>query len=157
MDKILITNEGCEKLKNEIKHLKEVERPKVIEAIASAREMGDLSENAEYHSARERQGHLEATIIKLEDKLARSEVVDISRLSGKKVQFGATVVLQDINTEKKVTYKIVSEYEANIDDGLISLSSPVAKAVTGKDEGDEVEINTPGGTKDYEILKVEFK
>jgi transcription elongation factor GreA len=157
MDKFLITKTGYEKLKAEIKHLKDVERPKVIESIASAREMGDLSENAEYHSAREKQGHLEGTIAKLEDKVARAEIVDVSRLSGKKVQFGATVVLQDSETGRRVKYTIVSEYEADIDEGLISLSSPFAKSLIGKQEKEEVEINTPGGSRDYEILEVSFE
>jgi len=156
MSNFLITKEGYEKLKREINYLKDVERPQVISAIASARELGDLSENAEYHSAREKQGHLEANILRLEDRLARAEIIDVSKLSGKKVIFGATVLLEDCNTENKVKYKIVGEYEADIDLNLISMNSPFAKAILGKNEGDEVEITTPGGVKDYEILEVSF-
>ncbi|MCE3255041.1 MAG: greA [Rickettsiaceae bacterium] len=157
MEKFLITKEGIEKLRAEVKHLKEVERPNIIKAVATARELGDLKENAEYHSAREKQGMIEATISNLEDKLARSEVVDVASLSGDLVRFGATVKLENADNGKKVVYKIVSEYEADIDSGLISNVSPVAMALMGKQVGDEIEIKTPGGVVDYEILEIYFK
>jgi transcription elongation factor GreA len=155
MEKFLITKGGFEKLKAEITNLKNVERPKIIQAVATARELGDLKENAEYHAAREKQGMIEALIVNLEDKLSRAEVVDISKLSGDVVRFGATVKLESENG-KIVSYKIVSEYEANIDLGLISNTSPVARALMGKEVGDDVEIKTPGGTINYEILEVGF-
>jgi transcription elongation factor GreA len=138
MEKFQITIEGYKKLKAEIHNLKNVERPNIIKQIAAARELGDLKENAEYHSAKDKQGFIEAQIGDLEDKFLRAEVIDISKLSGDKVRFGATVKLEDLNNDKKVTYKIVSEFEANIDEGLISNSSPVARALVGKEVGDEV-------------------
>ena len=156
MEKFLITPEGFAKLKAEVSNLKNVERPKIIQAVATARELGDLKENAEYHAAREKQGMIEALIVNLEDKLSRAQVVDISTLSGNVVRFGASVKLESDNG-KIVTYKIVSEYEANIDLGLISNTSPVARALMGKEVGDQVEIKTPGGVIDYEILEVNFK
>lgn len=156
-DKFLITKEGYAKLKDEIDHLKNVERPNIIKAVATARELGDLKENAEYHASREKQGMIEAMISNLEDKYARSEIVDVSSLSGNVVRFGATVKLVNCDNDKEVTYKIVSEYEADIDSGLISNTSPVAKALMGKEEGDQIEINTPGGKVDYEILEIKFK
>ncbi len=156
MDKFQITKQGYQKLKAEIDILKNVERPKVIKQIAEAREHGDLKENAEYHSAKDKQGFIEAQISDLEEKFLRAEVIDVSKLSGEKIQFGATVKLENLDSEKKVTYKIVSEFEANIDDGLISSVSPVARALLGKKIGDEVEIQTPGGVINYEILEVKF-
>jgi len=156
MEKFQITKEGYQKLKAELDNLKNVQRPNIITAIATARELGDLKENAEYHSAREKQSFIEAMIVDYEDKVARSEVIDISKLSGDKILFGAIVKLENLDNAKKVTYKIVSEYEANIDDGLISVTSPVARALVGKKVGDEVEINTPGGVINYEILEVNF-
>ncbi len=156
MDKFQITKEGYEKLKSEIDNLKNVERPNIIKAIAEARELGDLKENAEYHSAKDKQGFIEAQISDLEDKFLRSEVFDIKNLSGDKVLFGATVVLEDLDSEKKVTYKIVSEFESDIDQGLISSNSPVARALIGKELGDDVEIRTPGGVVSYEILEIKF-
>ncbi len=155
MEKFLITKEGFTRLKAEIANLKNVERPKIIQAVATARELGDLKENAEYHAAREKQGMIEALIVNLEDKLSRAEVIDISSLSGDIVRFGAKVKLESDNS-KVVTYKIVSEYEADIDSGLISNTSPVARALIGKEVGDVVEIKTPGGVIDYEILEVSF-
>ena len=157
MEKFLITKEGFTKLKAEIDNLKIVERPKIIQAVATARELGDLKENAEYHASREKQGMIEALIANLEDKLSRVEVVDTNSLSGSIVRFGATVMLEDVNNGKKVSYKIVSEYETDIDKGLISNISPVARALIGKEVGDQVEIRTPGGIFDYEILEVSFK
>ncbi len=156
MEKFQITIEGYKKLKAEIHNLKNVERPNIIKQIAAARELGDLKENAEYHSAKDKQGFIEAQIGDLEDKFLRAEIIDISKLSGDKVRFGATVKLEDLNNDKKVTYKIVSEFEANIDEGLISNSSPVARALIGKEVGDEVEIKTPGGVMNYEILEIKF-
>jgi transcription elongation factor GreA len=156
MEKFLITKEGFDKLKNEIEHLKNVERPAIIKAIEAARELGDLKENAEYHSSREKQGMIEATIANLEDKFARAQLVDLSKLSGDTVRFGAKVKLENSDDNKMVSYKIVSEYEADIDQGLISNTSPVARALLGKELGDEVEIKTPGGITTYEILEVKF-
>ncbi|MFT6331913.1 MAG: transcription elongation factor GreA [Lentimonas sp.] len=155
-DQFLITKAGHQKLKLEIDDLKNVQRPNIIEAVGTARELGDLKENAEYHSSREKQSMIEATISVLEDKLARSKTVDIEALSGKKVVFGATVKIENLDNAKKVTYKIVSDYESDIDSGLISDASPFSKALLGKEAGDEVEINTPGGVVDYEILEVSF-
>ena len=157
MTKFLITLQGLDKLKEEINYLKFTERPKIIEAIATAREMGDLSENAEYHAARDKQGMLEANIAKLEDILSRAEGTDVSILSGDTVQFGATVKIEDQDSEKKVTYTILSEYESDIENGMISIESPIARALLNKKVGDQVEIQTPGGTKDYEILEVAFR
>jgi transcription elongation factor GreA len=156
MDKFQITKQGYEKLKAEVENLKNVERPNIIKQIAAARELGDLKENAEYHSAKDKQGFIEAQIGDLENKLLRSEVVDVTKLSGNKVKFGATVTLENLDNGKKVTYKIVSDFEADIDEGLISSISPVGRALINKEIGDEVEIKTPGGTISYEILEVKF-
>lgn len=151
-----ITKEGHEKLKETLHNLKNEERPAIIKAIAAARELGDLKENAEYHSAKDKQGFIEAQISDYEEKLSRAEIIDVSKLKGDKILFGATVLLEDLDSEKKVTYKIVSEFEADIDNGLISDSSPVAKALIGKEEGDDLEIKVPSGTVSYEILEVKF-
>ena len=156
MEKIQITKEGYQRLKAELENLKMVERPKIINAIATARELGDLKENAEYHTAKDKQGFIEAQIADLSDKFIRAEVIDISQLSGNKVKFGATVQLENLDNGKIVTYKIVSEFEANIDDGLISALSPVARFLLGKESGDEVEIKTPGGVSNYEIIDIKF-
>ena len=156
MINFLITTQGLEKLKNELFDLKNVQRPAIIEAVAEAREHGDLKENAEYHAAREKQGMIEATISDYEDKIARAKAIDISQLSGSIVRFGAKVTLENLDNEKIVKYQIVSEYEANIENGLISDQSPVAKALMGKEQGNEIEIRTPGGIIDYEILEVSF-
>ncbi len=156
MEKIQITKEGYQKLKAELENLKMVERPKIINAIATARELGDLKENAEYHTAKDKQGFIEAQIADLSDKFIRAEVIDISQLSGNKVKFGATVKLENLDNGKIVTYKIVSEFEANIDDGLISALSPVARFLLDKESGDEVEIKTPGGVSNYEIIDIKF-
>src|SRR3989338_1171789 len=151
-----ITKEGFEKLKITIDRLKNIDRPAIIQAIAAARELGDLKENAEYHSAKDKQGFIEAQISDYEEKIARAEVVDISKLSGKQVYFGATILLENLDNAKKVSYKIVSEFEADIDQGLISDSSHVARALIGKSEGDEVEINIPSGVANYEITTVKY-
>ena len=156
MEKFQITKEGYEKLKSQISNLKNVERPNIIKQIATARELGDLKENAEYHSAKDKQGFIEAQIADLEEKFSRVEIVDISKLSGEQVKFGATFDLEDLDSGKKVSYKIVNEIEADIDAGLISSGSPVARAVIGKKVGDEVEIRTPGGVSNHEILQVRF-
>ena len=156
MEKFQITTEGYHKLKNQIDHLKNIERPKIIAQIASARELGDLRENAEYHSAKDRQGFIEGQISDLEDKLNRSQVVDVKKLSGNKVKFGATVTIENLNNSKVVKYKIVSDFEADIEKNLISSISPVARALIDKEINDEVEIKTPGGVINYEILNIEF-
>jgi transcription elongation factor GreA len=156
MEKFQITKQGYDRLKSELDRLKNIERPKIINAIAAARELGDLKENAEYHSAKDKQGFIEAQINDYEDKMSRVEVIDISKLSGNKVRFGATVELEDIDSGKKVSYKIVSDFEANIDEGLISNISPVARFLIGKEVGDEVEVTTPGGVINYEILEIKF-
>ena len=156
MQKIPMTAEGHEALDEELKHLKSVERPAVIAAISEAREHGDLSENAEYHAAKERQGWIEGRVQELEDKLARAQVIDTSKMSGDTVKFGATVTLVDEDTEAESAYKIVGEHEADVKAGKISLSSPIARALINKEVGDVVEVNAPGGTKSYEILKVEW-
>jgi len=151
-----MTAEGHQALVEELKSLKSVERPSVIAAIAEAREHGDLSENAEYHAAKERQSFIEGRIAELDDKLARADVIDLAKMTGTKVRFGATVTLVDVDTEEEHTYKIVGEDEADIASGKVSVSSPIARALIGKEEGDEAEVSAPGGAKAYEISKVEF-
>lgn len=154
MEKFLITKEGYEALKLEIDNLKNVQRPQVIKQIAEARELGDLKENAEYHSAKDKQGLIEAQIADLESKFLNSQIIDVTKLTNDKVQFGTIVELENLDNEKTVNYQIVSEFEADIDRGLISNTSPVAKALLGKEQGDEVEIRTPGGVISYEILAI---
>lgn len=156
MEKFQITKEGYEKFKAEIDNLKNVERPNIIKQIAAARELGDLRENAEYHSAKDRQGFIEAQIADFEEKFSRAEVIDIAKIVSDKILFGATVKLEDLDSGRKISYKIVSEFEANIDGGLISSGSPVARALIGKKIGDEVEVTTPGGIINYEILEINF-
>jgi transcription elongation factor GreA len=156
-EKFFITPEGYAKLENELSFLKTKERPSVIKAIEEARAHGDLSENAEYHAAKEKQGFIEAKIADLESRFARAELIDISKLSGSQVIFGCTVTLQDEEVGKKSVYKIVSDYEASLSNGSISVNSPVAKAMLGRSKGDEIEVNTPGGTKYYHILNIEYK
>jgi transcription elongation factor GreA len=157
MEKIPMTAAGYTALEVEIKHLKGTERPAVIKAIAEARQHGDLSENAEYHSAKERQSFIEGRVMELEDKLSRAQVIDVSKLSGKVVKFGATVTLIDEDTEQKAKYQIVGDLEADFAKGRISISSPLARALIGKTTGDTVEVNTPSGGRSYEVTKVEFK
>jgi transcription elongation factor GreA len=142
---------------DEVKHLKSVERPRIIKAIEEARSHGDLSENAEYHAAKEQQGWTEARVAELEDKLSRAEIIDISKLSGDVVMFGAKVTLIDEETDEKTAYQIVGEFEADVKKGKISVSSPIARAIIGKKKGDSVEVNTPGGGKSYEIAKVAWR
>ncbi len=155
MDKIPITREGYAALEEELKRLKSEERPAVIRAIAEAREHGDLSENAEYHAAREKQSFIEGRIKELEAILSRAEVIDVSRLSGP-IKFGATVTIVDEETDEEKTYQIVGEAEADLERGKLNLKSPLARALIGKEEGDSVEVRTPGGIRSYEILKVEY-
>lgn len=157
MQKIPMTAAGYQRLEAELKHLKTAERPAVIRAISEAREHGDLSENAEYHAAKERQGWIESRILELEDKLRRAEVIDVSKLSGDKVMFGATVVLADEDTDEESTYQIVGADEADIKSGLLSITAPLARALVGKAKGESVEVTTPGGAKAYEIVSVAFR
>jgi transcription elongation factor GreA len=157
MDKVPMTAEGFAALDQELKRLKTEERPAVIQAISEARTHGDLSENAEYHAAKERQAFIEGRVLELEDKLARAQVIDVTRLSGKNVKFGATVKLQDEDSKEKRTYKIVGEDEADVRAGKVSITSPVARALIGKEKGDVVEVSAPGGVKAFEILKVEWR
>jgi transcription elongation factor GreA len=157
MNKIPLTVEGAEKLRKELNELKTVVRPKIIAAIAEAREHGDLKENAEYHAAREQQSFTEGRIAEIESKLSRSQIIDVTKLdAGGKVVFGATVELEDLETETVVTYKIVGEDEADIREGRISISSPIARALIGKHETDVISFNAPGGMKEYEILQVRY-
>jgi transcription elongation factor GreA len=156
MNKIPMTMEGFLRLEAELKHLKITERPAVIRAIAEARDHGDLSENAEYHSARERQSFIEGRVAELEDKIARAEVIDVSKLSGAQVTFGATVTIADEDTEEELTYQIVGQDEADIKEGRLSIGAPLARALIGKSVGDSAEVTTPGGAKSYEIVSVRF-
>ncbi|MAF58124.1 transcription elongation factor GreA [Ponticaulis sp.] len=156
MQRIPMTAEGHAALEAELKNLKVVERPNIITAIAEAREHGDLSENAEYHAAKEKQSFIEGRVAELEDKLARADVIDTSRLGGDTVKFGATVTIMDEESEEESRYKIVGEDEADVATGKISITSPIARALIGKDVDDVVEVSAPGGAKSYEILKVEF-
>jgi transcription elongation factor GreA len=156
MNKIPMTMEGFLRLEAELKHLKTTERPAVIRAIAEARDHGDLSENAEYHSARERQSFIEGRVAELEDKIARAEVIDVSKLSGAQVTFGATVTIADEDTEEELTYQIVGQDEADIKEGRLSIGAPLARALIGKSVGDSAEVTTPGGAKSYEIVSVRF-
>ena len=151
-----MTAESYAKIDAEIKQLKSVDRPETIKAIAEAREHGDLSENAEYHAAKERQGFIEGRVIELESMLSRADVIDASKLSGDSVKFGATVTVVDEDTDEERAYQIVGEFEADVKEGKISLTSPLARALIGKSVGDSVEVNTPGGGKSYEILKVDW-
>ena len=151
-----MTAEGYQALDDELRRLKSIERPAVIAAIGEARAHGDLSENAEYHAAKERQGWIEGQIADIEDKMARAQVIDVSKLSGAQVKFGATVSVVDEDTEEEARYQIVGEHEADVKRGKVSITSPVARAIIGKESGDVVEVNTPGGVKAYEITKVEW-
>src|SRR5262250_2398227 len=157
MDKIPMTAEGYSALETELKHRQQVERPRIIQQISDARTHGDLSENSEYHAAKEQQAHNEGRIAELEDKLARADVIDVSKLSGDTITFGATVTLVDEDTDEKKVWQIVGEPEADAKEGRISITSPLAKALIGKTKGASVEVNTPGGAKAYEIKKVEWR
>jgi transcription elongation factor GreA len=157
MEKVPMTTEGYKTLEEELHRLKSVERPRIIQLISEARAHGDLSENAEYHAAKEAQGLNEAKVAELEDKISRAEVIDPSKLSGDTVKFGATVTLEDEDSGDKVKYKIVGDAEANVRDGKVSISSPIARALIGKSKGDSAEVTTPRGSRSYEILKIEYK
>jgi transcription elongation factor GreA len=148
---------GYEALNEELKDLKSVQRPDVIRAIAEAREHGDLSENAEYHAAREKQSFIEGRIKELEGLISRADVIDPAKMSGDSIKFGATINLVDEDTDEEKTYQIVGEPEANIETGKLNIKSPLARALIGKEEGDSVEVMTPGGGKSYEILSVMYK
>ena len=151
-----MTQSGYKALEDEINQLKSVERPSIIKMIAEARAHGDLSENAEYHAAKERQAFIEGRVMELEDQLGRADVIDVSKLTGGTVKFGATVSLVDEDTDEKKKYQIVGDLEADARKGRISISSPIARALIGKGKGDTVEVAAPGGARSYEILKVEF-
>ncbi len=157
MDKIPMTSAGYTVLETELKHCQQVERPRIIQQITDARSHGDLSENAEYHAAKEQQSLNEGRIAELEDKLARAEVIDVSKLSGDTIKFGATVTLIDEDTDKKAVWQIVGEPEADAKKGRISITSPLARALLGKKKGTSVEVVAPGGAKAYEIVKVEWR
>jgi len=154
MDKIPFTEIGLNKLKKEMTELKSIERPAVINAIAEARAHGDLSENAEYHAAREKQGFIEGRLLELENAISRAEVIDLSKIRGDRVTFGTSVKLVDEETEEEKIFHIVGQYEANLEMGKISTSSPIVKGIIGKSEGDSAEVTTPGGKKFYEILEI---
>jgi transcription elongation factor GreA len=156
MEKIPMTVQGHATLEVELRRLQSEERPRIIEAISEARSHGDLSENAEYHAAKEAQGMNEARIAELEDKLGRAEVIDVSKLSGATIKFGATATLVDEDTEEKKRWQLVGELEADVRKGRISITSPMARALIGKKVGDVVDVTTPGGSKSYEVLKIEF-
>jgi len=156
MEKFPLTRRGFEALETELRQLKSVERPAVIRAIAEAREHGDLSENAEYHAAREKQSFIEGRVKELESLIGRAEVIDPSKFSGS-IKFGATVTIADEDTDEERTYQIVGEAEANIEKGLLNLKSPIARALIGKDEGDSVEVRTPGGERSYEVISIVYR
>ncbi|MEX0346013.1 MAG: transcription elongation factor GreA [Rhizobiaceae bacterium] len=156
MNKVPMTAPGFEKLKEELRWRQQEERPRIIEAIAEARSHGDLSENAEYHAAKEAQSLNEGRISELEDYVARAEVIDVAKLNGETIKFGATVVLVDEDTEEEKTYQIVGDQEADVKSGRISISSPIARALIGKETGDAIEVNAPGGARGYEILEVRW-
>ena len=155
-DKVPMTAQGYSSLEEELRYLKTTARPEVIRAIAEAREHGDLSENAEYHAARERQSFIEGRVAELEDKIARAEVIDVTTLDGKTVKFGATVTLVDEDTDAETAYQLVGEMEADVKNGRLAITAPLARALIGKEVGDSVEVMTPAGSKAYEILKVQY-
>lgn len=157
MERVPMTQDGYKKLEAELHRLKSEERPRIIQAIAEARSHGDLSENAEYHAAKEAQGLNEAKVAELEDKIGRADIIDPASMSGNTIKFGATVTLVDEDTDEKVKYQIVGDLEANVREGRISISSPIARALIGKSKGDSAEVTTPKGTRSYEILKIEWK
>ena len=157
MDKVPLTIKGFAALEEELKQRQQVERPRIIQAIAEARALGDLSENAEYHAAKEAQSLNEGRILELESLISRAEVIDIAKLSGDRIKFGATVKLVDEDTEEEKTYQIVGEPEADVRSGRVSVTSPIARALMGKTIGDTVEVTTPGGGKSYEVVGVQFR
>ena len=157
MDKIPVTSAGYARMEAELKDLKTVQRPEIIQAISTAREHGDLSENAEYHSAREQQSFIEGRILDLEGRVSYADVIDSSKLGGSSVKFSATVTVVDEDTDEEHIYQIVGEYEADLENGMISITSPIARALIGKTVDDSIEVKTPKGSRAYEILKVEYK
>src|SRR5919202_2043284 len=157
MEKVPITHKGFSALEDELRQRQQVERPRIIQAISEARSLGDLSENAEYHAAKEAQSLNEGRILELESMISRAEIIDVSKLSGNRIKFGATVKLIDEDTEEEKTYQIVGEPEADVRSGRVSVGSPIARALMGKGVGDTVEVNTPGGGKSYEIVDVLFR
>jgi transcription elongation factor GreA len=157
MERVPLTIKGHASLEGELKHRQQVERPRIIQAIADARALGDLSENAEYHAAKEAQSLNEGRILELESLISRAEVIDVSKLSGSRIKFGATVKLLDEDTEEERTYQIVGEPEADVRSGRVSVLSPIARALMGKTVGDTVEVTTPGGGKSYEVVDVRFR
>ena len=154
MEKVYMTPRGFQTLEEELKNLKFVERPKIVEAIAEARALGDLSENAEYHYAKDKQGFIEGRIRELESKLSRAEKIDVTKLTGNTVKFGTTVVLYDNDTKEEFSYRIVGIDEADIKNKLLSINSPLAKSIIGKSVGDEIKLQTPSGEKEYEVIKI---
>jgi transcription elongation factor GreA len=155
-ERMPITSTGLVRLKDELKRLKSVERPRIVKEIAEARSHGDLSENAEYHAAKDKQSHLEGRILQVEDWIARAEVIDVSKLKGDRVVFGATVSLSDTESGDEMRYQVVGELEADLKKGRISVTSPIARALIGKSEGEVVKVRSPGGEREYEINSVEF-
>ncbi|MFQ5785929.1 MAG: transcription elongation factor GreA [Alphaproteobacteria bacterium] len=157
MQKVPMTGRGFARLEDELRRLKTIERPAIIHALEEARGHGDIAENAEFHAAKERQAYIEGRVAELEDKLSRAEIIDVSKLSGKVVRFGATVTLADEDTDEEATYQIVGTDEADIKSGLLSITSPLARALISKSVGDSVDVTAPGGSKSYEIVKVRYK
>tara|TARA_B100001094_G_scaffold289820_1_gene306986 strand:- start:28 stop:501 length:474 start_codon:yes stop_codon:yes gene_type:complete len=157
MEKFPITADGAVQMQEELRNLKGVQRPSIIKAIAAAREHGDLSENAEYHAAREQQSFVEGRILELEDKTSRMDIIDVASLTGDQIKFGASVTVADEETDEKSTFQIVGEYEADPAAGKISVTSPIARALISKSVGESTEVNTPRGQKDYEIIKVSYE
>ena len=156
MDKVPMTKRGYVKLQEEVKQLRNVERPAIIQAIATAREHGDLSENAEYHAAKEKQSFIEGRVREIEDKISRAQVIDIKELTGDDIKFGATVLLADEDTDEESTFQIVGVDESDVTEGLLSVTSPLARALIGKSEGDSVDVPTPSGGKSYEVVSVRY-
>ena len=156
MDKVPMTNRGYVKLQEELKQLRNIERPAVIQAIATAREHGDLSENAEYHAAKEKQSFIEGRVREIEYKVSRAQVIDIKELTGDDIKFGATVLLADADTDEESTFQIVGVDESDVTEGLLSVTSPLARALIGKSEGDSVDVSTPSGGKSYEVVSVRY-
>ena len=156
MDRVPMTNRGYEMLLEELKQLKNVERPAIIAAIATAREHGDLSENAEYHAAKEKQSFIEGRVREIEDKVSRAQVIDVKQLTGDNIKFGATVLLADEDTDEESTFQIVGVDESDVTVGLLSVTSPLARALIGKTEGDSVDVATPSGGKSYEVVSVRY-
>ena len=157
IEKVPMTIEGHKKLEEDLHRIRSIERPRIIQAISEARAHGDLSENAEYHAAKEAQGLNEAKVAELEDMLSRADVIDVSKLSGTTIKFGATVTLIDEDTDEKVKYRIVGEIESDVKQGRISIASPIARALIGKAKGDTVEVTTPRGSRSYEVVKIDWK